>query len=315
LHKSLDYEKLDFSNRFRHFIEQDTKMAVLLLNNIISDDLNQQGERILKDLSAVLDISTINSSNYDLKNLFLVLVSLNPKIAYNQEFWINNQNDHREIISTLLRSESKSQIDWQKIIGNLIEADSNINPDLFQRYDLKISDHILKWVNKLGNRNLPNNWINYLRNHPEDIVRWLSDGNTVKTNTLTLILPMLNPNSSYVINSGTSPWQNLLMNATLANNSKCYIELQAFSLALAFNNPDQKSYRVVSTTFEDVYLALSESILDYSSWIHLESHTKTLSWWNDWDKCKKLVNALVDKSIQFAWPMHEILKHFSNKEL
>jgi hypothetical protein len=47
----------------------------------------------------------------------------------------------------------------------------------------------------------------------------------------------------------------------------------------------------------------------------IEVHTKSLLPWQEWDKCKKLRNLIVDKFIEFNWEIGDLKYVISNSDL
>jgi len=88
-----------------------------------------------------------------------------------------------------------------------------------------------------------------------------------------------------------------------------------FCLSLAFNINSSETQDVFALSFEKVYFALSTDSVNYSLWRNLEIHTKSLSWLKDWDKCKKLVNALVDYFIKNGFPIKRFVLNIQSEQL
>ena len=146
-------------------------------------------------------------------------------------------------------------------------------------------------------------------------MHWIENISDFKTQLFHLIPLILNPNSQLIASSDINIWIKLISTNVIINDYSDRIRFNSFILALSFQRSEENSFKLLSFSFENVYKAALSSQLDYDSWKILEVHTKPLSYWKDWDKCKKLRNALAEKFLDRNWPINYLSKIFSDKEV
>ncbi len=313
-HKSLNYEGLKFIDRFLHFYELYPEKALKILDEIINSDINYFGEEMVKKISESIDEGNFLLIISKFKNLVYLFTSLNPGLWNNKRPWMESSN-HGEVVSLLLKRNVKSEVDWKKIVFTLIELKSDINPEIFLETDSSASHFVLDWVNEFENKELDYRWSSLIRKRPSSVLEWLEATNVIRNVVLDLILINLDPNSLEVRNFGCKIWLQILDRPFYVPSSQIIQKIKSFGLALAFNNPDEKSFKLAAICFESVYESLINNSIDYSSWKYLEIHTKPLAFWKDWDRCKKLINALVEKSQTFNWPILQLSQTFYNNDI
>ncbi|MDO1451352.1 hypothetical protein Q0590_34070 [Rhodocytophaga aerolata] len=314
-YESFEYKKLNYLARFRNSFKNLNESSMKLLKEIIKHGPNPYGEEAITELANFLGENEYLQSLWADKQLSSVFISLNPKLTYNKNFWLANENHHIELINQLQKSDIRSKVDWPLIVKLLIETDSNIDPAIFGDQGLKIESIILDWIDKEKSATPRINWLNYVKRNPAAILDWLNQQENPKKHVIEIIVNLLNPNSNIVIKNGLEPWLNFLSRLPRSRLDDVSIDVHSFCLALAFNIDSEKTQNIFELTFEVIYMALSADKLDYRLWKELEKHTKPLSFWKDWDKCKKIINALVDKYIRNVWSIKPMIKHVYNEEL
>jgi len=314
-HESFDYDKLSFSKRFESIFINNPSSVFEILDQLVNTYVNPFGELALKQIAQLLNVKDLMSIDQKYQNnLLLVFASLNPKLSYTKDFWLDNTERQAEIISILTKYNKQTEIDWQKIIAILIEINSDIDLDLLAS-KIDISSHILNWVNSNEINYLSYYWQNILRNKSKSVLKWLGNTKQLKGNTISTIISVLDPNSLDVIDKGSKIWLQLLTNTKTSADYYSSLQIKAFALALAFNRPDEHSWELLTQSFEVVYKGLLDYSLSYASWQPIELHTKPLSFWNDWDKCKKLIISLHDKFPDIKWTKKQIASITSDKNI
>jgi hypothetical protein len=139
---------------------------------------------------------------------------------------------------------------------------------------------------------LPYSWVMVLQRNIETCVEWCKLQDALGERTVIVLLEILNPNSRLIANDGAHLSRKLLQTAANLNNSALTTRVCAFVFALGFNLADSDAVWCIEQTFEGVYLAASRDDLDSKSWNFIDRHTQPLAFWNDWDKCKKLVKTV-----------------------
>lgn len=309
---SIDYVKIGILERFKTLFINNRPVAYQLMNSLISteSDINSFGKALLSEaaLNTLHDEYTYIDKKE--KKLLLVFESLNPKFCYQKEFWLKNEKNHRELLASLVKNQENRKIDWSKIIYILIEINSTDDLDFLERSKIKTVNHILNWTNDNQSISLNDKWRNYLRERPTQVISWLVENKHKAQDNLDLIISLLDPNSKTVFTSEVDIWIGILQSIDKnMNHSK---KIHAFTLALAFNISGEASYEIFYLSFQNVYDQLKKDYLDTQSWRFLQVHTPPLNFWNEWDKCKKLIKGTVEHFLQNKWSLKK-LRTISNE--
>ncbi|MFD2939160.1 GAP1-N1 domain-containing protein [Flavobacterium notoginsengisoli] len=308
---TFDYEKLDYCNRFCNYFLELSENSLLLLKEILAKDINQQAMNSMSSLALKLESSNDLKSIWNDEYLSYVFINLNTDFAYRKEFWQHNVKNHLELIVNLQYLNEKN-IDWQTIIGILIEINSPVDPVMFKDYHLEIQNLVLDRINNNLNVKIGENWLKTLTAGPS--LQWFSKQENFSTPVIERLIYVFNPNSKQVINVGLTPWLNYIQKLNNPNEMLS-LDAKSFLLALAFNCKEEKGKKIFESTVETVYFALANEILNFYLWQNIQLHTKSLGLFKDWDKCKKLLNAVADQYIKNRWDIADLLDNFKNKEL
>lgn len=314
-YQSFDYKKLNYCSRFKNVFKGLDLRSMKILKEIIKKGPNSYGEEAIIELANLFSENLYLQTLWSDKQLSSVFISINPKLTYSKQYWLANTDHHVEIINQLQKPEISDKVDWPLIAKLLIETDSNIDPSIFGKMGLKMESFILDWINIQEAIPPRINWLIFLEKNPVAILDWLNQQEIPNKHIIEIIVRLLNPNSSTVVNNGLEPWLNFLLKIKKAKMLDASINVHAFYLTLAFNIDNEKSQSIFELTFEIIYYALSMDNLDYHLWKELEIHTKTLSFWKNWDKCKKITIALVEKYIKNGWQINTIIKNINNDEI
>jgi len=311
--KSFNLKKLNIEERIYKLLEKDPENTFRLLSKIITLEINNCGIEMLKLVSKKINSEHIKYLNREYRKLLLTFLLFNPDISYEKIFWDVKNDEQIENYMTLYNNRNNLEINWQIIINILLDNDSAVVPELFFNNNEFNFDYLFSWLNSNIDKKLNNEWFNLLKIKPLEILNWLNNNfEQVNSNTINIFLSILNPNSRDVLNYGTNLWLNLISEFNNSDYSRDSL-FCSFVLSVAFNNPDSNSFKLLSPSFEIIYKIAMDDKLEYSNWKHLEVHTKQLFKWNEWDKCKKLRKALVDKYLEYQWPINKFGGIFNNR--
>lgn len=311
-YECFDFKNLEFGERFQKLFRNSPKSVLSILDKLISSDINPNGEIVLKAIAQIVTINELEPLNQNYRKLLLVFIFFNPSLAYNKKFWEVSVSEQNENLSTLLKT---SNVNWQSVIGCLLELDTRIDKEIIDSLNIGIVQYILNWVNNTERANLSYYWLDILKDRPVEIIEWITENNVLKIHLFQLIPQILNPNSLLIKKSDINIWLNLISDGRIILDSDTKVKFKSFILAVSFNLDNKDIINLLSYSFEDVYKAALSSHLDYNSWKILEVHTKPLSYWKDWDKCKKLRNALIEKFFELKWSVNYLGKIFSDREI
>jgi len=309
LHKSFDYDKLEFSGRFQILFRNNRKLVLDLLDKLISSNINPNGEFVIKAIAEAINENDLELLSTNYHKLLLIFISINPQFAYNKHLWEVGTSGQNEIFNILSRLNN---IDWQTVIEILLDLNAKIDEEIILNKNIDLECIILNWINK-GNSRISNKWLDFLRSRPIGIINWIESNSKFSCQFLKILPMIINPNSQHINNYNSQIWLKIISNSKFSLDYYDNIKFKAFILAVAFKRSDDTFLKLISFSFEDVYKAALKDQLDYNSWKILEVHTKPLSFWKEWDKCKKLRNALFEKFVEFKWPIDNLNKIFKDE--
>ncbi|HEX8515189.1 MAG TPA: hypothetical protein VF868_03240 [Bacteroidia bacterium] len=293
--------------------ELDSDYALKTLLSLINHDINPIGVELVTSGFGFITSEESAIFNKEYRKLLLVFLQLDPSLSYKKSFWNVGRAEQREYLSILFRLEEDTYVDWQKIISVLIDEELDLDPVL-QRLEGGI-EYVLNHLNNSGTQ-VSYTHLNIVKSHPKEVLSWLkNNSNNLQPQIINLIVRGLNPNSREVRQFGCKMWDQILKKNETTDNATINLRLKAFCVALAFDCSDSAAFNLLSKSIESVYWALYREELDYDSWRHIEVHTKPLKVWKDWDKCKKLLNALVEKFKETRWPFKDVGKMFSDNNI
>jgi len=316
-YNSFNYEKLEFEKRFIYLYKTNENITFSLIRKILRDNINPLGEKMIQNLSMEIASSSINVLNKKYRDLLSVFIVANPYISYSSDFWEISSTQQLENFNLLKRiNPQKTEINWERIVHNMLNNKVCIDKDVIVETIPNLAYNILNWFNNTNNSALSHEWILILKENKKEVLDWLEIiRNKIYLNTLELIISILNPNSNLVKERGVDIWLNVYQNNDFKLTVKNKIQIKSFFFALAMNFSSNSSIQLLSYSFDDVYKAGLDDNLDYYSWQVLEPHTKSLSFFQDWDKCKKLRRAIVDKFIDCNWNITYLSQITKDKEL
>jgi len=301
-YSSFDIDDLQLINRVVEIYNSNRKIFFDLLNNIIKDNINEFGVSILIQSSQLVNENDVNLLSKDYWPLFTIFVRIRPSIITFNENWTFTDSQYLEIINLLLSKEDTSDVDWQLILKAIFERRISLLPRMIKsliHVEPNYISFLLDWFNSNPQSELEYQWITELSNNPDKILDWVELKSNINFSTMILIVKTINPNSLTVIKRGTALW--MPFSATIVNNNSIEsIYLHAFLTSLAFNFNDFNAFKLLKNSFSIVYNEIANDTLDYKLISMVLLNTKP-SFWHDWDKCKKLRNALADKFNEANW--------------
>lgn len=311
-YNSFDFVSLEFADRFKLLFNHNRLSLFSILNQLIISNINPHGEIVLNPIAEEVNENDLEFLNKNYRKLLLIFLEFNPTIAYYKEFWLVDETKQKENLYALLKIKN---VDWGRIISNLLELNVDIDKNISFYVDFNLMNFLLDWINNNNKPDLSNYWLNMLIESPQDILDWIKINSKFNIQFIHLIPTVINPNSKFIANSDSDIWLKIISNEILDFNYEDRIKFKAFILALALNKSDNNTIDLISYSFEDVYIAALNDHLDFNSWRFIEEHTRPLPFWKEWDKCKKLRNTLIEKFVEFKWPKDYMDRIFKNDEI
>lgn len=300
---SFDYNSFNYTERVSALHTDDSTKYIDLLNKFVNNSslLNPFGELVITD--SVKSI-TRNDITYIVKNnwtLFMCLASIDSNIL-NNDSWINSSNDNnfKDALRLFDKWDPVSFDYWGKLINRILSSNSCLSTNSI--HNLKnainnIGSIILDYIASNSNSNICESLV--IATIDEDVVlSWLSKRNDINTKIVSLIMKVVSPLSTKVKKGGSQIWKAF----SNVNYKELPLEYSVFLFMLSYNWPNDKiAFNYHAKAFYTLHSAIADNILSDYLLANVEKFTKPLVFWNEWDKCKKLRNGLIDRMIECSY--------------
>jgi hypothetical protein len=317
-HNAFASKYLDIQELAKKYWDDHRAEAKELLFKLVDSELNPLGEEFLTGISKAINTYDAFVLSRERPELMYVFVNRNPYLAAAPELWGWSIDKEREIFDAVIRCPNIPKDLRRGIVQAMLRAGINtIASDVVKHFKEDAIMAVLEWYDAnigLTFAELAGQWQDALKARPSALLKWVEESNAPRIDTMALIIKLLDPNSSIVLNYGANIWLNLAKTATSALGETELAELMSFILSIGFNNPGEGSEELVARSFEIVHDAAARNQLDYRSWQILERQIPSLTWWRDWDRCERLRRALIDRFMRYDWPAEHFLRTVRNRE-
>jgi len=315
-YSSFDIDDLQLVNRVIEIYHSNRADFFELLNNIIKDNINEFGVSILTKCSQLVNENDVALLTNDYWPLFTVFVRMRPSIITFNENWTFTDSQYLEIINLILSNDNTTHVDLKFILKIILDKQLSLLPKMIealQKVEPKYISFLLDWYDSKPHCEIDYQWIEVLSNNPDKILDWIESKNIINFQTMVLIVKTVNPNSHNVIRRGTEIWMPF-SSFIVNNNFKESLYIHAFLTSLAFKFNDLNAFILLKNSFIIVYNEMANSTLDYKLISMVFEHIKS-SYWHEWDKCKKLRNALADKFNEASWDTSSLIEIVKKESL
>lgn len=150
-------------------------------------------------------------------------------------------------------------------------------------------------------------WVRETRQWPASLVKWLSDSGGASVRAVAFVASLLDPHSRVVSDVDCAVWLRVSQDSNGDMSYEERVAAMAFLLTLGLGGRVNAASKLVAAAFEPVYFAAAAGRLSEDSWQLIRSEAPDLSWWQDWDRCKRLRRALVDFFVLGDWPAADFI--------
>lgn len=296
---SFEWELLTPANRFLNYFVADRMSCLLALNSCVINGINEIGQTVIENIAFLVNEADITTISKIARPLFVGIVLLNPNIATLSSFWEVSEAECRENIDILFHPSIRDNVDWINVTKCMITADVKVPLQVVKRFGSEFVHLILN----IANDKIPvllEDYRSILVQEPERIVSWLNMVGRISSGVLGTLPLLLDPNGPAIEKLAPEAYLKLRNAYERSLRTSIDIRSNTFLLVIALRSKQQESFGLMEVSFEPIYFAIYHNMLDYELWRQLEIHTPSLQWWKEWDKCKKLRKALVNKAILFG---------------
>ena len=289
-------------------VKSSSQAATSLLRRLLQASLNSFGHSVAQSL--VSSLVTVNSIGIieELRNELPAVVALNPAICMVADAWRGTQRQQYELLDVLGQCrELAQQVRWG-IVQAVLEAGAHglanaithtLGPDT-----LKV---VLDWFNLSGTMmpsDLARDWRGELRAHPNVTVTWFAENHVrPRLATIALASTYISPNSDVIAEIPDFVWLDAISLNVFTESSEVMSRVYAFMLTVAFCGNRNSSAEIVQRTFERVHDTMMDRELAYEEWLWISEQIPNIGWGWNWDRAERLRRALIDRFVEFGWPL------------
>lgn len=314
---SFDYNVFNYLERISTLHKDDSTKFIDLLIKLInnSSQLNPFGELVITN--SVKSI-TQNEITYIIKNnwtLFMCLASIDNNI-FNNDSWISssNDNDFKAALRLFDKCNPISFGYWDKLVNRTLSSNSCLSKNTIQNLKKAMNNIgfvVLDYIASNSSSDICESLVVETIND-DVMLSWLSTKNDINVKVVSLILKVVSPLSSKVKNAGSPIWKAFYG----INDVKLPLEYYVYLFMLSYNwKNDRIAFKYHLKAFYILHSAIADNRLSDYLLTNVEKFTKPLVFWNEWDKCKKLRNGLVDRMIECGYSEEILYKLTPDKEL
>jgi len=241
------------------------------------------------------------------RELALFLWRSNPNLVAEREVWRSNDEISDKALGLLTgASKDVAQVqcllDWQLIVNSMVFEDrERYVSELDNILENQLVDFILNaHANKPQDQKIGEAWLRYIARHALTALQWAVD-NHDSVMTKALIATLLSPDSPEVLNYGSKPWIELSTHARNGLGQPELTVVMGFLLSLGFRDVDKDAPKLVEASFQTVHDAAASDCLSVKTWSQLQSLAPSRGFFFEWDKCRRLEEALISSTITYAW--------------
>jgi hypothetical protein len=306
---AFDAETLKLRERAKKLVYHEPDKFKKIIIDLLDCEVNPLGEEIITGISEVITLTDALELAAQRYSLLFVFAKYNPSLLAMPAIWRESMDRQRELYDLVSPRLESGELNVEDVIRGMLEAGSDVlAEDVIHQCGSVAVNAVLNWFDSSEALEIGERWDRALSYKPEAVLDWLSDTERPHTKTMALLAGLLDPHSKRVISFGTHVWLSLANMSGNKLDEQTHIKVMSFLLALSFNNPDIHAPELAAEAFQPVHDAAADERLPYASWRLLMHQAPSLKWWGEWDKCERLLNALIDRFIKYDWNIEFFLQ-------
>lgn len=317
---AFDGTTMMIESRAAALLEDDPAAAVRILDSILqSPQLTPIGEMFVSGIfNRIAETESYRFSEHEY-NVLLLLLKRYKILGASSNVWRTTPEQQRAIFEALTCERVLDLAELRGMIGAMLQANSDVLiGDISHAYPTATVDTLMDWSRTASIEEVSKlsfNWRNVLATHTSYCVDFLNRNAAPTLPTAMLLAFSIDPNSAIVLASGSDRWIELAKNANTMLKGHLLSRVVSFTLSIGFNNPDEKSIRLLELSFARVHSAAEQNWLAESDWLLLSPHAPSSVKIASWDKCARLRNALTEHYMRYHLPAQSFLNCLEDPDI
>lgn len=270
--------------QMRQLFDDSRTEGVALILSLLSAELSAVGERVLQVAVLHLKPSDLESFGEAQAAYLPIVVGANHHLASSPVLWSRVGSRGGEVLSQL-DSMVLSDEERAAVVNAIISSGCDVSVDALMRFGGKTAAFQGLSAIESGQLQLSWPWRSALGAQPDTVLEWLEGLSSPLLRDLEL-------GSRFVSPKATQSRLMTVWKAGTASGGPIAPRVAAFGLALAFWEDNVES-PLFAVCFQPTYDAAGNSRLEYDEWEWVREYAPSSSYWRDWDKCERLIKAMV----------------------
>lgn len=266
---------------------------ILSLAERAAERRSEIGEAILDRLATIVDPVTFLARTRNRPSVQLRLVCVKPELLLSEDL---AEVPQPQLSRLLALAPDDARFGEQLLPYLLRRDDADVAAAMCKRFlqeTLRVAGEALRRAVEDDGPELSPAWMGALAHNRTELLQAGVVERTRSTRYLAMLARLLQYDSPEVVRAGPAPWVAGLRTASDDLGGGERQVFLAFLLAIAIRNPVSGSEMLFERAFESVHNDLWYSRFAYEAASILERHLPNLSWWEQWDTCKRLRMAVV----------------------
>jgi len=260
---------------------------------LICHEINSFGEQLIISLAALVNperLSELTGPSFEGSNM---LININGELALCKDLWYQPKNFQLETLDCLKKSGRKISLEINKKINTIIfnSSKESISMQLYDTFGDIALETFLYWAENIDDTTKLKRWSKLCEYNVSICIQRLPYIHNLKL--VEIIINTLDPYTWEILSADKNIWLNIYnrfcskyTDTTLFCNT-----FAQFILPIIIQSKEQYPRDVAYFAFSKVHAILSNNMMEYSQWERLSIFLPEVTWYNSWDKCKRLRKA------------------------
>lgn len=285
---AFDFHILGIEDRLRFFREENIEEYINLLIELVErDSINEFGNNILKNCFETMPSNFIKEVATRNWHAFVSLLYVNEVYLYKAE-WIDLDSVRfRDVLSCFVSMNLENFEYWDKLLDKVLNDNTPLTDNSVNLFVNNCSNYNFKILDFLNSQSdttkaLDSNVINSVARNESILLKWFSSQMYCSHFIAQLLITIVSPTGAEIRKYESS----ILLPLSKYDNGIRSIQYYVFLFQASYNWHDLNAQNYLKQSFYPLHKELAKG--NDCLWSHLENHGASVSFWHDWDKCKKL---------------------------
>lgn len=253
---------------------------------------------LLSSLSRLVSRSKMISTTEHVPAVRAAMLRNNPSLLDNPEL----ESLPQSVLADLLRFiPDTDTLLANAIVVRLLRVDNpGVATDMLRRFPEMVTRLVIEHTEPEahGQLRIANAWLDAVSANPEYAVSSTFMSSHQDTASLARLSRILGQDCPQLLRIGPLPWAIAVRYSNDNIQGPERLAFLTFLLVVTVERPEAGAELLLEKSFEPIHRALEKSVLPWDAFRMLTRHLPSLSWWDNWDNCRRLRLAVVHAYIK-----------------